>query len=85
MAWADAHFDDTYRARWSPRDLPTLIVGGDRDHIVDQQIWQDEPGFHGPHILHRRIADAGHFPWIENPGAVRTAFADLAGRLAPTG
>ncbi|MFE3886190.1 alpha/beta fold hydrolase [Streptomyces lydicus] len=85
VAWADAHFDDTYRARWTPRHLPTLIVGGDRDHIVDQRIWQDEPGFHGPHVLHRRIADAGHFPWIENPGAVRTAFADLAGRLAPTG
>ncbi|MGW1790282.1 alpha/beta fold hydrolase [Streptomyces tubercidicus] len=82
VAWADAHFDDDYRARWTPRDLPTLIVSGDRDHIVDQRLWQDEPGFQGPHLLHRRIADAGHFPWIENPDAVRTAFADFADRLA---
>ncbi|MFJ9471553.1 alpha/beta fold hydrolase [Streptomyces caniferus] len=83
VAWADAHFDDDYRARWAPRTLPTLIVSGDRDHIVDQRLWQDEPGFQGPHVLHRRIADAGHFPWVENPEAVRTAFADLAARLAP--
>ncbi|MET7797269.1 alpha/beta fold hydrolase [Streptomyces decoyicus] len=81
MAWADAHFD-SYRARWTPRTLPTLIVSGGRDHIVDQRIWQDEPGFHGPRILHRRIGEAGHFPWIENPEAVRAAFADLAGLLA---
>ncbi|WP_159479105.1 alpha/beta fold hydrolase [Streptomyces caniferus] len=84
VAWADAHFDDDYRARWTPRDLPTLIVSGDRDHVVDQRLWQDEPGFQGPHVLHRRIAEAGHFPWVENPEAVRTAFADLAARLAPT-
>ncbi|MEU8997718.1 alpha/beta hydrolase [Streptomyces caniferus] len=84
VAWADAHCDDDYRARWAPRTLPTLIVSGDRDHIVDQRLWQDEPGFQGPHVLHRRIAEAGHFPWVENPEAVRTAFADLAARLAPT-
>lgn len=81
VAWADAHFDDGYRARWQPTTLPTLIVSGARDHIVDQRIWQDQPGFHGPHVLHRRIPDAGHFPWLENPTAVRTAFADLAARL----
>ncbi|BDH11732.1 alpha/beta hydrolase [Streptomyces hygroscopicus] len=83
VAWADAHFDDSYRARWTPRTLPTLIVSGGQDHIVDQRLWQDEPGFHGPRILHRRIVEAGHFPWIENPEAVRAAFADLAGLLDP--
>ena len=83
VAWADAHFDDSYRARWTPRSLPTLIVSGGQDHIVDQRLWQHEPGFHGPRILHRRIAEAGHFPWIENPEAVRAAFADLTGLLDP--
>ncbi|MFG2096753.1 alpha/beta fold hydrolase [Streptomyces sp. NPDC048612] len=83
VAWADAHFDDGYRARWTPRSLLTLIVSGDRDRVVDQRIWQDEPGFHGQRILHRRIGEAGHFPWIENPEAVRAAFADLAGLLGP--
>jgi len=84
VAWADAHFDDDYRARWTPHTLPTLIVSGDQDRIVDQRLWQDEPGFHGPHITHHRIGGAGHFPWIENPGSIRTAFADLTARLPPT-
>ncbi|WP_405009607.1 alpha/beta fold hydrolase [Kitasatospora sp. NBC_01539] len=83
VAWADAHFDDTYRARWTPQDgaLPTLIVSGAEDHVVDQGLWQDDAAFGGPHVLRRTIDGAGHFPWIENPEAVRTAFADLTGLL----
>jgi pimeloyl-ACP methyl ester carboxylesterase len=28
--------------------------------------------------MQRAIPAAGHFPWIENPAAVRAAFADFA-------
>ncbi|MEV7782135.1 alpha/beta hydrolase [Kitasatospora sp. NPDC088351] len=81
VAWADAHFDDTYQARWAPQAVPTLIVSGALDRVVTQRLWQDEPAFTRPHILHRRIEGAAHFPWIENPEAVRAAFADLIDRL----
>lgn len=81
VAWADAHFDDTYQARWTPHTIPTLIVSGAQDHVVTQHLWQDEPAFTRPNILHRRIEDAAHFPWIENPEAVQAAFTDLTEEL----
>ncbi|MFJ9411514.1 alpha/beta fold hydrolase [Streptomyces sp. NPDC101393] len=81
VAWADAHFDDTYQARWSPQALPTLIVSGAQDQVVTQHLWQTEPAFTGPHILRRRIEGGGHFPWIENPEAVRASFTDLTEHL----
>ena len=77
VAWADAHFDDAYQARWKPQDLPTLIISGAQDHVVDQHLWQDDPAFDRPNVLRRTIDSAGHFPWTENPQAVRTAFTNL--------
>jgi pimeloyl-ACP methyl ester carboxylesterase len=86
VAWADAHFDENYRALWAPtrRGLPTLIVSGDQDRVVDQSLWQQAPAFDRPHVLRRTIEGAGHFPWLENPHAVRTAFADLTALLRRT-
>jgi pimeloyl-ACP methyl ester carboxylesterase len=81
VAWADEHFDATYRARWQPRTLPTLIVGGAEDHVVDQSVWDSAPGFAGPTVVRRTIEGAAHFPWVENPDAVRDAFAELVVRL----
>jgi pimeloyl-ACP methyl ester carboxylesterase len=84
VAWADAHFDDAYRARWKPQDLPTLIISGAQDHVVDQRLWQDDAAFDRSNVLRRTIDGAGHFPWIENPQAVRTALADLTELLGHT-
>jgi pimeloyl-ACP methyl ester carboxylesterase len=81
VAWAEAHFDDAYQARWAPRDIPALIVSGAEDLVVTQHLWQQEPAFTRPGIMHRRIEGAAHFPWIENPEAVQAAFRDLADRL----
>ncbi|AUG82208.1 hypothetical protein CFP65_7638 [Kitasatospora sp. MMS16-BH015] len=84
VAWADAEFDETYRAAWTPAGLglPTLILGGAADRIVDQALWADEPGFDHPYVLRRTVAGAGHFPWVEAPHAVGAAFAELTALLA---
>jgi pimeloyl-ACP methyl ester carboxylesterase len=50
--------------------------------VVTQHLWQEEPAFTRPNILHRGIEGGGHFPWFENPEAVRAAFSDLTGRLS---
>ncbi|WP_256106549.1 alpha/beta fold hydrolase [Streptomyces sp. ODS05-4] len=83
-AWADAHFDDTYQARWKPgSDGPAaLIVSGAEGRVVDQSLWHDDDAFSHPRVLRRAIEGAGHFPWIENPQEVRAAFADLTALLA---
>ncbi|WP_030264717.1 alpha/beta fold hydrolase [Streptomyces sp. NRRL B-24484] len=77
-AWADDGFDEGYRARWAPGAVPALVLGGAEDRIVDQGLWQREPAFAGPHVLHRTVPHAGHFPWVEDPAAVRGAFAEFS-------
>ncbi|HEY4243288.1 MAG TPA: alpha/beta hydrolase [Kofleriaceae bacterium] len=77
--WSAREFDDSYAARWWPQQLPTLIISGSDDRVVDQSLW-DRPQFRGAHVLHRRIAGGAHFPWIEEPAQVAAAFRELAAR-----
>jgi pimeloyl-ACP methyl ester carboxylesterase len=81
VEWSDAHFDNDYVSSWWPSDLPVLIAAGAEDRIVGQSGW-DDPKFGGANVIRRRIPGAGHFPWIDNPQAVRAAFADLARAIA---
>lgn len=78
--WSDAHFDHIYEARWWPSAIPTLILAGEEDRIVWQGGW-DQARFEGAHVQRRGVPGAGHFPWIENPEAVRLAFSDLSERV----
>lgn len=80
VRWSAEHFDRDYRLAWWPTALPTLIVSGSADRIVTQWLWQQER-FHNDNVIWRVISEAGHFPWIEQPTAVRDAFAELAARL----
>ncbi|MFD7243955.1 hypothetical protein [Streptomyces massasporeus] len=71
------------RALWKPHSgLPTLIVSGAEDHVVDQRLWGEDPAFGRPPVLRSTIEGAAHFPWVENPGAVRAAFAELTASLS---
>ena len=79
VQWADGNFDETYRAAWAP-SVPTLIAAGEDDHVVDQSLWLDAPGFDGPNVTRRTIENAAHFPWIDNPDGTHAAFADWIGR-----
>ena len=78
--WSDRCFDHAYAAKWWPRSLPTLILSGAEDRIVIQTLW-DDPRFEGQHVLRRTIDNAAHFLWLEQPEAVRQAFAELALRI----
>lgn len=80
VEWSDARFDHTYRAQWWPTDIPVLRLWGDSDRIVTQRHW-DDPRYDTRNVIARAIPEAGHFPWIENPGAVARAFAELASKL----
>ncbi len=79
--WSDSNFDRSYRAAWWPTAMPTLVVSGSADRIVAQSLWQAER-FHTRNVIWRVIAEAGHFPWIEQPAAVRDAFAAVAQRIS---
>lgn len=83
VAWSDRHFDQTYVAKWWPKQVPTLILSGANDRIVDQSLWEGLP-YEGAHVLRETVADAGHFPWIEQPETVRMAFGKLVVRFNGT-
>jgi pimeloyl-ACP methyl ester carboxylesterase len=73
VEWSAEHFDRTYRATWLPREIPTLIVSGVQDRIVIQRLW-DALTYQGDSVRHARIDRAGHWPWLDQPGAVAATF-----------
>jgi pimeloyl-ACP methyl ester carboxylesterase len=80
VEWSDANFDHSYGARWWPTDLPVLRLWGGHDRIVSQKGW-NEAKYSTPNVLAREITGAGHFPWIENPSAVTSAFREFAAKV----
>ncbi|WP_253861714.1 alpha/beta fold hydrolase [Mycobacterium asiaticum] len=84
VRWSAENFDRDYQSAWWPTSVPTLIVSGASDRVVIQSLWRPIL-FQTPNVTWRVIADAGHFPWIERPGAVRDAFAEVAERIRTRG
>lgn len=80
VEWSDRHFDREYASNWFPSAIPTLILSGTADRIVDQSLW-DDPRYRGPNVRHVAVDGGAHFPWIERPRAVGDAFADFAAAL----
>lgn len=82
--WSEAHFDHVYQARWWPETFPVLRIAGEDDRIVWQGGWR-APRFQTSNVISRTIPGAGHFPWIENPVAVRQAFSAFAEKISVDG
>jgi pimeloyl-ACP methyl ester carboxylesterase len=79
--WSEEHFDSTYKAQWFPQNLLTLVIAGTEDHLTPIRLFKDHAKFNQSNILIKDISDAGHFPWIENPSGVATAFDEFLDRL----
>ena len=93
VEWSDANFDHTYNAAWWPTEIPVLRLWGEDDRIVSELGWGAST-YGMPNVIERPIADAGHFPWIDNSEAVARAFRGFVQALrapdaytqpAPTG
>ncbi len=77
VSWSADNFDRDYVATWWPTSLPTLVVSGSEDRVVDQSLW-DDPRFVGRHVQRVVIPDAGHFPWVDQPAPVKACLAGFA-------
>ena len=77
---SEEHFDRTYRAKWIPQTIPTMILSGEQDLITPLRLFADAAQFHRNHIEIKSIKNAGHFPWIENPADVAAAFKAYCAR-----
>lgn len=78
--WAEKYFDQSYKARWIPK-IPTLIFSGEKDFLTPLKLFSQEQLYHKDNILIREINDAAHFPWIDNPEAVKELFNHYCGLL----
>lgn len=76
--WAEKNFDSTYRAKWIPDKIPTLILSGDNDHITPLKLFAENKQFQKKNILLREIKNAAHFPWIDNPEQVKELFLEFS-------
>jgi len=72
--WSGKHFDKTYKSKWVPRNIPTLILAGEEDQIIPLDLFSLSKKFQRKNIIIRSINNAGHFPWIENPRQVVNVF-----------
>lgn len=79
--WSAEHFDQIYKAKWIPDNLPVLIFSGEEDCITPISLFIESPDFQRPDIAIRIISQAGHFPWIENPEGVINVFEEYCEQL----
>lgn len=79
--WSAQHFDESYKARWIPQEIPTLILAGDEDYLTPLRLFREAQAFQRPNILLRTIKNAGHYPWIENPEEVIAVFKEYCQKL----
>lgn len=81
--WLKKAVEINFNAVWAPCKIPTLILGGSEDCITPFSIFAQDARFHKENIILKKIANAGHFPWIENMQAVEDAFRHLIVMLKP--
>lgn len=71
-----------FSAKWIPKQVPTLILGGEEDAINPPVMFAEDQRFHRPNIQHNLLKDAGHFGWIEKPKEVQTIIQSFIRLLA---
>src|SRR5262249_7789040 len=66
---------------WVPEQTPTVIIGAKYDCMCPFSLFQKDTRFPRSNIDLVFIETAGHFPWVENPAAVKKAFKKLVARM----
>ena len=61
--------------------MPTLIFSGTLDPITPLQLFLETPAFQRENIVMHEIENASHFPWMDEPVAVRELFKQYCARL----
>lgn len=79
--WQRKVIEMPFSAKWIPQEVPTLIVGGRYDCICPYTLFQQDTRFRRPNIEMLLVNDGGHFPWIENPELVQSAFEKFCKKL----
>ncbi len=81
IQWTLNHFDPTYKAKWVPQHIPTLILAGSEDLATPLKYFAEKKEYLRTNITLKEIENAGHFPWIENPKDITSAFEEYSNSL----
>lgn len=82
--WGLNKFIPNYKALWVPKNIPVLILAGEKDVLIPPNVFLDNAAFHQPNIKLVVIPHAAHYLWIDNAAATFaaiTAFAASIGGL----
>lgn len=72
--WQKKALEISYSAKWIPKQVPTILVGGKYDCICPFYIFEKDERFQRKNIQKCFIENAGHLGWVENPEALKEAF-----------
>lgn len=84
VCWLRKAGSINFTAKWIPQEIPTLIIGGDQDYITPISLFEQDKRFQRDNIILKKINQAGHFPWIEDPAAVIATFKKFQSKLLTT-
>lgn len=62
--WAGEDFHPGYQATFIP-SIPTLIIGGEYDHVTPSTLFSNNRSWHRNHITIECLSGAGHFSWFD--------------------
>lgn len=79
--WQRKVIELNFSAKWVPQMIPTLIINSKYDCICPYSLFGKERRFQRPNIERLVVEDAGHFIWVDNPAATRSAFKRFISRL----
>lgn len=79
--WLSKFVEEPFNAKWVPKKVKTLNIGGEFDAMCPFTVFQEDDRFARQNIIHALIKDAGHFPWIEKPQHVHELFKQFEQEL----
>lgn len=79
--WQRYVLETNFTAKWIPKKVPTMIIGGKYDCVTPFSLFANDKRFKRKNIELCYLQDEGHFPWVENPKAVSDLFTKFIRRL----
>ncbi|MBN8827125.1 MAG: alpha/beta hydrolase [Sphingobacteriia bacterium] len=75
--WGDTVFHPSYKYKWSPKELPTILIGSKDDRLLPIKLFDDYNDFNRENIQKVILEDAGHFPWLSKFDEINDVISDF--------
>ena len=73
--------DSQFDAKWIPKKVKTMIIGGELDIVNPVSLFSEDKRFDRPNISQTVITGAGHWCWVEKPEVVKKLFDNFIEEL----